>query len=83
MIRNLLSVRSIHLFSPVAVQLPFSSRSRLQSGEDLALTLATSLLPDPEGYTLRFSRKNEADQMQFAVVFSQAGTSPDWVYSYR
>ncbi|XP_069992141.1 uncharacterized protein [Penaeus vannamei] len=59
------------------------SFTRLQSGEDLALTLATSLLPDPEGYTLRFSRKNEADQMQFAVVFSQAGTSPDWVYSYR
>ncbi|XP_042870241.1 uncharacterized protein LOC122252054 isoform X2 [Penaeus japonicus] len=59
------------------------SFTQLPSGEDLALTLATSLLPDPKGYYVRFSRKNEAEQSEFVVIFSQAGTSPEWLYSYR
>nr|XP_053643616.1 uncharacterized protein LOC128696388 isoform X1 [Cherax quadricarinatus] len=52
-------------------------------GEELLVTMYSSLLKDPRGRTIRIFRKSESGKMEIAAFFSLGGDSPDWIYSYR
>ncbi|XP_042239917.1 uncharacterized protein LOC121878026 [Homarus americanus] len=55
----------------------------VDAGEEVSVTLNSSLLKDPRGYSIRVYRKKESGKMEIAAFYSQGGGSPNWFYSYR
>ena len=46
-------------------------------------TFKTSVLPEPNGYTLKLVKKVLMQSIELLAFLAQSGAQPDWVYAYR
>ncbi|XP_063886091.1 uncharacterized protein LOC135114231 isoform X2 [Scylla paramamosain] len=51
--------------------------------QEMLATIKTSLLPEPNGYTLKLVKKMLMQSIELLAFLAQGGAQPDWVYGYR
>ncbi|XP_045111567.1 uncharacterized protein LOC123504800 isoform X2 [Portunus trituberculatus] len=51
--------------------------------QEMLTTVKTSLLPEPNGYTLKLVKKVLMQSIELLAFLAQGGAQPDWVYAYR